>query len=65
MFEQAAFLGRAVASLLAQTVTAWALLAVDDGSRRDGTHDGTHDGADHRPELVDVGPGHPPVITGR
>jgi hypothetical protein len=35
VFEQAAFLGRAVAGLLAQTVTTWELLVVDDGSRRD------------------------------
>jgi hypothetical protein len=31
-YEQAAFLGRAAASLLAQTLTDWELLVVDDGS---------------------------------
>jgi hypothetical protein len=34
-FEQAAFIGRALASLQAQTLTRWELLIVDDGSQDD------------------------------
>src|SRR5919202_6331536 len=34
-YRQAAFLGRAVSSLLAQTVTDWELVVVDDGSPDD------------------------------
>ena len=35
-YQQAAFLGRAVVSLLAQTIADWELVVVDDGST-DGT----------------------------